>query len=177
MEIILSNESTKEDVVKFFIEKSKITEDVQNKLKRENITGEILPLLTRDDFKDLGLKFGPIKKWEIYFGKNKDRFTPKEIKEIITPSSAENEVKSFFERCLDFKGDLQNMNGQKLIELNEEEMKKIGLNLGKRKKLIEYIKYFKTLNSKGFTEEQIKLTNEKDKKSISQFLEWIRKFI
>ena len=59
MSIMLSNESTEEDVVKFFVEKCNIKEDIQNKLKSENITGEILPLLTQKDFKDsLGLKFG-----------------------------------------------------------------------------------------------------------------------
>jgi len=174
MSIMLSNESTEEEVVKFFIEKCKLSEDIQNKLKSENITGEVLPLLTKDDFKNsFNLKFGNIKKWEIYYNENKDKFTPKEIKEAITPYSTEEEVKSFFERCLSFKGALENMNGKKLIELNEEEMIKIGLNLGKRKRLIEYIKYFKTLNPKESTEDvadNILITRSSSKEDVTNFL-------
>ena len=72
MSIMLSNESTEEEVVKFFIEKCKISEEIQNKLKSENITGEVLPLLTREDFKNsFNLKFANIKKWEIYYNENK----------------------------------------------------------------------------------------------------------
>ena len=171
---MLSNESTEEEVVKFFIEKCKISEEIQNKLKSENITGEVLSLLTKDDFKDsFNLKFANIKKWDMYYNENKDKFTPKEIKETITPDSTEEEVKSFFERCLSFKGALENMNGKKLIELNEEEMIKIGLNLGKRKRLIEYIKYFKTLNPKESTEDvadNILITRSSSKEDVTNFL-------
>ena len=171
---MLSNESTEEEVVKFFIEKCKISEDIQNKLKSENITGEVLPLLTKNDFKDsFNFKFANFKKWEIYYNENKDKFTPKEIKEAITPYSTEEEVKSFFERCLSFKGALENMNGKKLIELNEEEMKKIGLNLGKRKRLIKYIKYFKTLNPKESTEDvadNILITRTSSEEDVTNFL-------
>ena len=96
MSIMLSNESTEEEVVKFFIEKCKISEEIQNKLKSENITGEVLPLLPREDFKNsFNLKFANIKKWDMYYNENKDKFTPKEIKETITSDSTEEEVKSF----------------------------------------------------------------------------------
>ena len=54
-------------------------------------------------------------------------------------------VKQFFEKCLNFTKDLNNLDGKGLIELNEEKMKEMGLSLGQRKRLIKYINYFKTL--------------------------------
>ena len=173
---MLSNESTEEDVIKFFLEKGGIPEDVQNKIKSENISGDVLPLLTEDEFKNIiGLKFGPMKKWKNYYKENGDKFKEKEIKEKILPNSSEEEVKNLFETCLDFKEPLENMNGQKLIDLSEEEMKKIGLNLGKRKKLNRYIKYFKSLNSeetKETEEENLNflITRKSSREDIANFL-------
>ena len=171
---MLSNDSTVEDVVKFFIEKGEKTEEVINKLRNEGISGEVLPLLTDDELKTtIGIKFGPRKKWKNYFQENQDKFPEKEIKEKIMPNSKEEEVKSFFETCLDFKGSLENMNGQKLLDLNEEEMEKLGLNLGKRKKLNRYIKHFKTLIPKEINEEEsinFLITKKSSSDEVANFL-------
>jgi len=61
------------------------------------------------------------------------------------------QFKNFFEKCLNFKGDLNNLDGKGLIELEdkEEEMKKLGLNLGQRKKLKRYINHFKSLKEEN----------------------------
>ena len=171
---MLSNDSTVEDVVKFFIEKGEKTEEVINKLRNEGISGEVLPLLTDDELKTtIGIKFGPRKKWKNYFQENQDKFPEKEIKEKIMPNSKEEEVKNFFETCLDFKGSLENMNGQKLLDLNEEEMEKLGLNLGKRKKLNRYIKHFKTLIPKEINEEEsinFLITKKSSSDEVANFL-------
>jgi len=170
---MLSSDSTVEDVVKFFIEKGPISEEIQNKLRNEGISGEVLPLLTEDELKKtIGIKFGPVKKWINYLKENGDKFTEKEIKEIIMPNSKEEEVKSFFETCLNFKGPLENMDGQKLIALNEEEMKKLGLNLGQRKKLNRYIKHFKTLIPKETEEENdnFLITKKSSRDDVAKFL-------
>ena len=180
MEVQLSNESNEEEVVKFFVENFKITEDIQNKIKSENITGEILPILTDEELKGpIGFKFGPIKKWKLYLEKNKDKFKEKEIKEKLFTTSTSEEVKDFFINCLDFKENLNNMDGKQLLELNEEEMKKIGLNLGKRKKLIKYINYFKTLIPIEKTEEEndnILITRNSSSEDVANFLKKRLKF-
>ena len=176
MDIIITSESTEEEVLKFFVEKANISEDMQTKLKKESITGEVLPLLDKEDFSNyFGFKYGNTKKWTVYYEKNKDKFTPKEIKERINQSSTEEEVKNFFERCLDFKGPLENINGKKLLELTEEEMKKIGLNLGKRKKLTQYIKYFITLIPKESAEDEIDnipITRTSSRDEVNNFLKF-----
>ena len=168
----LSSESSVEEVINFFVTKFQINEKIQNNLKKESITGDVLPLLTDEELKNpLGLKFGPIKSWKLYFKDNADKFKPKEIKEKITTKSSEEEVKSFFERCLDFKGALNGMNGKQLIALKEEEMKKIGLNLGKRKKLLEYIKHFETLvkTENAEEDEKIAINRQSSFKDVANF--------
>lgn len=174
MENLISNESTEEEVAKFFVERCQITEDIQNNIKNENITGEILPLLTDVEFRDLiGLKFGQIKKWKIYLKDNGGKFTENKIDEKISPNSSKEEIKGFFEKCLDFKGALNDMDGKQLLELSEDEMKKMGLNLGKRKKLIRYIKYFKTLIPKEETENEdgkYIITKKSSTEEVANFL-------
>jgi len=171
---MLSIDSTVEDVVKFFIEKGEKDEKVQNKLRNEGISGEVLPLLTDDELKNtIGIKFGPRKNWKNYFKENGDKFPEKEITEKIMPNSKEEEVKSFFETCLDFKGPLENMDGQKLIDLNEKEIEKLGLNLGQRKKLNRYIKHFKTLIPKETKEEEninFLITKKSSRDDVANFL-------
>lgn len=143
---MLSKESTEEDVIKFFIDKRQIKEDVQNNIKKENITGDVLPLLNDQELKSnsIGLKFGPLKNWKLYFEKNKDKFKEKEIEDKIFPNSSPEEVVKFLKNSLNIEIS-DNLNGEKLLALNEEDLEKIGLSLGKRKKLLKYIEYFRTL--------------------------------
>ena len=174
MENKLCNESTEEEVVKFFVDNASISEEIQNKIKTENITGEILPLLSKDEFtKQIGLKFGERKKWETYFKNNPDKFKEKEITEKILPNSTQEEVKTFLEKCLDFKDPVNNIDGKQLLELNEEEMEKMGLTLGKRKKLTKYITYFKTLIPKERTEDldvNLLITRKSSRDDVANFL-------
>ena len=95
---------------------------------------------------------------------NKLNFKEEDIKEIITRFSKENEVKMFFEKCLNFKKEL-NINGKELLELEDNKMKELGLNLGQRKKLIRYINHFKTKEK-----EEIILTSNSNKEEVAKFL-------
>ena len=180
MDITLSSDSDEEEVIKFFINKAQITEEIQNNLKKENITGDILPYLSDDEFKKIiGFKLLPIKKWKLYFKDNADKFKQKEIEEKITEDSTEEEVKNFFEKCLNFREPLNGMDGKQLIELDEEKMKKIGLNLGKRKRLCQYINHFKSfLHTETFNEEDEKsmITRKSSLEDVSNFLKLRLKF-
>jgi len=68
-------------------------------------------------------------------------------------------VKSFFEKNLNFKGELKGLNGKEFLELTEKEIKKLNLNLGQRKRLIKYANYFKTIKNKqtGNLEKELKI--------------------
>ena len=174
----LSEESTKEEVGYYFWKKFKITEENKNKMINEDISGDVLLDITDNDFKSFGIKVGPLKKARKYLDENKNNFKDKEIKEVITAISNPEEVKNFFVRCLNFNGELNNLNGQQLIELDEEAMKQLGLNLGQRKKLIKYIEYFKTIKSEisPTEEEEIKITKKSSEEEVAKFLKMRLKF-
>ena len=122
-EIILSENSTKEEVSDFFVKNFKISEQIKNNFIKEDISGDILLDISDQEFKFLGIKIGPLKKVQRYLGENKKNFKEKEIKEIITLNSNSEEVKIFFEKCLNFKKNLGNLDGKGLIELDEKKWK------------------------------------------------------
>lgn len=176
MEIMLSKESTEEDVIKFFIDKGQIKEDVQNNIKKENITGDVLPLLNDQELKSnsIGLKFGPLKNWKLYFEKNKDKFKEKEIEDKIFPNSSPEEVVKFLKNSLNIEIS-DNLNGEKLLVLNEEDLEKIGLSLGKRKKLLKYIEYFRTLKQDKSIEgknDNLIITKKSSKEEVNNFFRY-----
>ena len=156
MEINLNVNSTPEDVANFFYDNLKISNNIiKNNIINMHIQGDVLLDLTEDDFKSLGIKLGPKKKIQKYLELNKNNFKEKEIKEKITTSSNSEEIKIFFEKCLNFKGNLNNLNGNELIQLDGNKMKDLGLNLGQRKKLVKYINFFKTLKIENPKEEEV----------------------
>ena len=146
--------STKEEVVDYLSKKWKLKENVKNLLLSEFISGDILPSITEEDLENLGIKIGPKKNIMKTIETSKSQFKTKELTEKITAKSTKEEVKSFFERCLEFKGDLNSLDGKSLLNLEEEEMKKMGLKLGQRKRLIKYIEYFKTIKETNPEEEE-----------------------
>ena len=172
----ISEQSTKEEVADFFIKHFKITEDNKNTLLKEDISGDVLYDI---DFKSLGVKLGPLKKIQKFLNENKEKFKEIEIKEKITAISKPEEVKNFFENCLNFQKELNNFDGKGLIQLDEEGMKKLGLNLGQTKKLVKYIEYFKTLKVEEPPvggEEDIIINKESSGEDVAKFLKMRLKF-
>ena len=167
MKDIISQKSTKEEVADFFYSKFNISKESKMNIIKEDISGEVLISLEKDDFKLLGIQYGPIKKIEKFL-KNEFGFKEEEenIKQILRKNSTKNDVNMFFENYLNFKNELD-VNGKELFELEEIKMKDLGLNLGQRKKLIRYINYF----NKKEKEEEIILTKTSDFKETSKFLE------
>ena len=146
----ISIKSTKEEVAEFFKNIYRVREDISNNFIKEYISGDILPILSDSDLKSLGLKLGPLKKWKNYYYENLDKFKEEEIFEEISLDSSSEEVKKFLENYLDFKENY-NLNGEILFELCEEDMKKLGMKLGQRKKLIKYIKQINMNKNKSIT--------------------------
>ena len=171
---MLSEESTKEEVADYFQKQFKISEEAKNSLIKEDISGDVLLNIQDNEFKSFGIKIGPLKKIQKFLGENKDKFKEKEIKEVITAVSKPEEVKSFFDRCLNFKENLNELDGKGLIELDEAGMKKLGLNLGQIKRLVKYIEYFKTIKIEEPPKEEeqnFKITRKSTEKDIAKFLE------
>ena len=142
---VISFKSSKEDIANYFVKYFKISEEAKNDLINQDISGDILLTLDETDLKYLRIKIGPLKKIKKFLNENKELFIGEiNIDEKITILSKSEEVKLFLEKYLNFTGDLNNLDGKGLFGLKEEEIKKLGLTLGKTKKLIKYIQYFKT---------------------------------
>ena len=177
-DINLSEQSTKEEVADFFVKNFKISEESKNNFIKEDISGDVLSSILDQEFKSLGLKIGPLKKVQKYLNENKQNFKEKEINEVITSNSNSEEVTKFFQKCLNFKQNLDNLDGKGLIELDEEGMKKLGLNIGQRKKLLKYIEYFKTIPPPPPEEEEkeIIISKKSSEEDVAKFLKMRLKF-
>ena len=156
-------ESTKEEVAKFFINYIKSSKEIAENIIKEDISGEILPELSDNDFKSLGIKTGDKKKFLSYKKKNEDKFIKKPINISIKVNSTSEEIKHFLVNYLLFNGNLNNMNGEKIFELSNKDMENIGLNLGQRIKLSKYIEYVKE-------QENIKITKNISKDEVALYL-------
>lgn len=166
----ISKASSKEEIAEFLSSNYKISQEVKNNFIKEDISGEILLDLGINELKNLGLKIGPIKKFQDYLKKNKDKFDSKPNNLKINMNSDEKDVKIFMENYLNFKGSLNKINGKKLFDLSLEEMKDEGLNLGQRKKLYKYIQYAKENIAKK------KITKKSDKAEVGKYLKEILNF-
>ena len=134
---IINNNSSKEEVADFFVKEFNIKEEIKKNILKEDISGDVLHYLDKDDLKKLGFGLGTSKKILIFLKDNKDKFKEKKINIKITIKSTSKEVSDFFKNCLNFTGDLNKLNGKGLIEINDEQIKKLGLNIGQRKKIIK----------------------------------------
>ena len=162
----LSINSTEEEVSKFFSSNYKMTKKIKDNIIKESITGETLIYLEDNDYTFLGIDPDIKVKIKNYLEANKNQFNEIPINIILDNNSNINEVKKFCKEYLYFKGELSNdLNGQKIFKLTEQEMKNIGLNLGQRKKLLNYIKHVDKINYdkelKNFLKEKLKLTQQK----------------
>ena len=168
----ITNTSTKEEVASFFSSKFKISNEIKAKMIKEDISGDILLNISDSDFKKLGIKIGPIKKIQKYLSENKKNLQEIVINEKINKSSSVQEVKNFLEKHLGYEGDIV-MDGEQFLKLSQDDIMKMGLNLGQRKKLEKYLTYFNSI--KNSEEEKINNVEEnqdvpKDKKEINNYL-------
>ena len=119
----ITSSSTKEKTA-FFLTKFKISKELQDKMIKEDISGDILLNIEEDELKKIGFKIGPIKKVKKYLTENKADFPEKKIDEEIGDLSTVEDVKTFFENCIGFKGDI-GIDGKQLLELKKEDMLKM----------------------------------------------------
>ena len=141
----ITSSSTPEELSNFFLQdKFKFSKEIVNNIIKQEISGDILPSLEDPDFLSLGIKLGPKKKIQKYLKENKANFPESKYDVIIRSKSTKEEVKDFFDKYLGFKEDLD-LDGKDLLELDKDDIENIGLVLGKRKKLENYLKYFKSI--------------------------------
>ena len=137
-----SEKSTKEEIAEFFKTKLNINDDNANIFINEYISGDILPLITREELKKIGLKIGFSIKIYKYIQTNISKFKQIKINEKISFDLTNEEVKKFFKNHLDFNIESNDLNGKKLLKLKEEDMQELGMKLGQRKRLINAQKQF-----------------------------------
>ena len=173
----ISSDSKKEEIADYFQKNFKINDEAKNNLIKEDISGDILLDISDNEFKSLGIKVGQFIKIKKFIKGNEDKFkNAKEIKVKITSKSSPQQVKNFLESCLNFRQNDINIDGKRLLELGEEEMDKLGFNLGQKKKLVKYIDYFKTLppeeeeEKEKEVEEEIIIHRNSSEQDVSNFL-------
>jgi hypothetical protein len=171
---MITVESSKEEVGNFIVTTLKLKEEIKSLIIKEDISGDILADITEEDLKSIGIKVIQARKIKAFIDQNKDKFGEKKFTEIISIYSDSTEVSEFFKNSLNFEGDLNNLDGKSLLELNNESIKTLGLNLGQRKKLVKYIDYFKTL--KVEPPKELILTKESTFEEVCEYLKKKFKF-
>lgn len=176
----INENSSKEEVAEYLSKKLKFKEEDTQKFIKEDISGDVLYDLEENDLKNFGLKVGPLKKLKTFVKEFKEKFGEKfeanKIDEKITKNSSSEEVTAFFKKCLNFSGNLNNMDGKGLLEMNDEDINKLGLNLGQKKKIKRFINYFKSLKIEEPENMNIKITKESNAEEVAKFLKKILKF-
>ena len=157
----ITSDSSIEEVANALTEKFKLRDNEKSILINESISGDVLFALDvqilQTDF-----KFRPVKAKNIanYLNEHKENLKPKDICDNIQITN-EAEIKSFFEKYIGFKGELDGIkNENELKELKEEDMKKLKLNFGQRIRLSRYINHFNSIKEK--TQKEIKITITRD---------------
>ena len=141
-------DSSPEEIVKFFSQTLNLKQENLLSLIKENISGEILPLLNNQDFKELGIKLGHQKRIQKYIEDNLSKLIKNQTEPEINVDSEQKDVKLFFENCLDFEENVENIDGKILFSMAEQDLKKLGLNIGQRKKLKSVIEFVKKITKK-----------------------------
>ena len=92
--------------------------------------------------------------------------------EIISSNSTCEEVNNFLSSYINFKGNTLNITGKMLFELSEDNMKKLGMNMEQRKKLINYInQQLQNKEHENEDEEEyiIDITRNSNSEEVSKF--------
>ena len=105
-----------------------------------------------------------------YQSTNKDKIKENEIEEKISPNSTCEEVSKFFEKYLNFKGNV-NITGEMLFKLSEDDIKelcrKLGMKFGRIKRLTIYINKLKLKKEEEY---DIDITSKSNFEEVSKFL-------
>ena len=91
----------------------------------------------------------------------KNNFFEKSIQKNIETFSSNKEIKKFCSNYLNFKNEI-NIDANQLFNLSKDDMKKIGLNLGQRIKLLYYIEKPKEI--------EININERSSKEEVASFL-------
>ena len=165
----LSEESTCEEVAVYICNELNLKDEIKNILINEYITGDVLPLLTQEDLSSFGLKLGPRKKISLFIKENKTKFKERKLPFILDINSSTKQIKDYLKSYIDFQGEINDLDVKELFEMTEEKMKILGFKFGQRKRLIKYINYFKTLNTKYEKDEEILITKNSSTEEVAKF--------
>ena len=131
----LTEESPKEDVAEFCKLKLGFQDDALKIIIKEFISGDVLPFISEQELAEIGFNLNCRTKILKHVKKNSEKFKKFVFKESISFNSTTEETKKFFEKNFDFLIKSNDIDGKKIIKLKDEEMKKLGMKLGQRKRL------------------------------------------
>jgi hypothetical protein len=126
-------EFTKEEAVQSF-KKNNLAKDIMNNSQKEDISGEVLNKLKDEDYNSLKSK----KKIKNYLKQNNNSFCQKSNQNNIGDFPCNEEIKQFLEKYLNFEV-VKNDSNQFFNLTNDDDIKKLGLNILKRINLINDI--------------------------------------
>ena len=173
----LTELSTKEEVAEVLSTRFNFDENTKNIFLNEYISGDVLIECSEQDLKNLKFKLGYFKKIMKYLRENKENFKEIKFEEKIYPNSSPENIKQFFEKSIEFKGDLKGLDGKKMLEMTEGDMDNLGLKFGQKRRLIKYINYFKTLKPPPEEKsEEISISRKSSEEEVSKFLQLKLKF-
>ena len=167
----INKESTSDEICNFLKQNGFIkSENILSNFKKENIKGNEILFLEADDFIQLGFKFHK----KITKTLEEIKNNQKEIlvfNENINQQSTNEDVYHFLKNEIKLEENVlknfQDKNGQKLKELNYENLKELGLKLGERRKLLKYLKSYD--NTKEISINEITVNSTKEE--VCLFLE------
>ena len=138
----ITKDSSPEEIIDYFVKTTSYKEVDFACVIEEKISGDVLPYLNKQDYKELNIKLGPKIIIQNFVLDNINKLKRNEINIIIDANSPENEVKIFFEKYLNFKGNIKALDGKKLFCMSDEELKNFGLKIGQRRKINMYIEFY-----------------------------------
>ena len=131
----LTEESPKEDVAEFCKLRLGFQDDALKIIIKEFISGDVLPFISEQELAEIGFNLNCRTKILKHVKKNSEKFKKFVFKESISFNSTTEETKKFLEKNFDFLIKSNDIDGKKIINLKDEEMKKLGMKLGQRKRL------------------------------------------
>lgn len=146
-DLFISVNSSCKEVAEAFSKKFQLKDNEKQKLINEGISGDVLSEFLKYK-RDLKFTAKSSFKIEEYLKQNGEKFKPKEIDKNISIEN-EKDIKNFFAKYIEFDGSVEDIKEiNDLKQLKEEDMKKMGLNIGQRIRLSRYVHYFNSLGEK-----------------------------
>ena len=163
------NKDSTIDEVSTFLKPIVKKEDIISRFKSENIKGNELFFLSKEDFDSLGVKFSTklLNKLKEIENSQSDI---KCFNENISGQSTKEQINTFLKTEIKLSEEIlekmKEINGEKFIKFKEVDLKNLGMKLGERKKILKYLETIATTETK----KEINVTHKSSSEEVKLFL-------